>query len=583
MDYLPNITVEPAHRPFIVPYLCARDIQPQHAYGDDTEELWTQDNDTLLASGISPKHIAALLQEKLFLGLVRELYRELDSAARVMSPSVAGLDSSDFSVEALPALLEHLRFTKLLNHRPALSVTMKSRLQTAAANIRKVIAKLELDYIKPWEGPDLWPLPVIILSIQALIETIWDAQFPPVVWPLEVSTRHSSPFFIENGFVSSLLRNSGWLSNEIVGLPKDIRIRYYLSFFRQRPVKSRRRASINQRPFVKDYYSASHVDEGCKCPSLSATLPDGEDLEALFTLVCLHKTADGEQLKAQQVAIHSSTGRPKFVAFSHVRSDGLGSSTSNSLPRCQLLFLQKLGNELLPNEPAPVHFYMDTLAVPLKGPAKRSALRNLQHIFRIADEALVLDSDLSTIPIGNPQENLTRIRYSLWAKRLWTVQECAVTPNANFRFLDHNLSLNTLLSSIDTDTEFPLLRTQSLKDRNLNGFTDQDYERLSTALRLLSDDMQLAESLNVGIGQYEGYDKSRLRTVLRLGLLALPHMRYFSEAHESVQFQTVASGLLLEYASVNEDRELGWEAVSRDPSALYTRLEKVQNLKLTVY
>lgn len=32
-----------------------------------------------------------------------------------------------------------------------------------------------------------------------------------------------------------------------------------------------------------------------------------------------------------------------------------------------------------------------------------------------------------------------------------------------------------------------------------------------------------------------------------MGLLALPYMRYFSEADESVQFQTVITGILQEY------------------------------------
>lgn len=198
------------------------------------------------------------------------------------------------------------------------------------------------------------------------------------------------------------------------------------------------------------------------------------------------------------MSISISADRPSFVAFSHVRSDGLGSSTTNSLPRCQLLYLQALGNELLPDCPKPAPCYIDTLSVPLTGEAKRRALRNIQDVFRIADKVLVLDSKLRKTRLGRPQENLTRIRGSVWAERLWTVQECAVTLNVSFHFSGENLPLHTLLSSLEADNEYPLLQTQILKDRNLVEFTDKDYDRLAMALALLSDDMQLAESLRLG-------------------------------------------------------------------------------------
>jgi hypothetical protein len=204
--------------------------------------------------------------------------------------------------------------------------------------------------------------------------------------------------------------------------------------------------------------------------------------------------------------------------------------------------------------------------------------------FKIADKVLVLDSELRKTPLGRPQENLARIRYSTWAKRLWTLQECAVASDVSFRFFKHNLSLKALLNLLETNTEYPLLQTQSLKDRNLVGFSEEDYDRLAVALSLLSDDMQIAESLrHIADPKRKApvdYDSTRLRTILRLGLLTLPHMRYFPEAYESAQFQQITSVVLAEYDSVDADRDRRWRTLHDDPSALFARLETIQNVEM---
>lgn len=58
-------------------------------------------------------------------------------------------------------------------------------------------------------------------------------------------------------------------------------------------------------------------------------------------------------------------------------------------------------------------------------------------------------------------------------------------------------------------------------------------------------------------------------------------MRYFPEAHESAQFQIVASGVLAEYEGVDADRERRSEAIRQNPTALHARLRNIQCLELT--
>src|SRR3984885_1142300 len=66
----------------------------------------------------------------------------------------------------------------------------------------------------------------------------------------------------------------------------------------------------------------------------------------------------------------------KYVAISHVWSDGLGNPEENSLPRCQLQFLQKrlVNLEGLGSDPSHRLLWMDTICVPTTSDTGRAAL-----------------------------------------------------------------------------------------------------------------------------------------------------------------------------------------------------------------
>jgi hypothetical protein len=81
----------------------------------------------------------------------------------------------------------------------------------------------------------------------------------------------------------------------------------------------------------------------------------------------------------------------------------------------------------------------------------------MRALLELANKVLVLDSDLQRTTAGLPQENLTRMRISVWMKRLWTVQESAVSNDVYFRFKGQDLSPNSLLDNYDTGDEFPFL------------------------------------------------------------------------------------------------------------------------------
>ncbi|KEF57446.1 uncharacterized protein A1O9_05363 [Exophiala aquamarina CBS 119918] len=594
MDFLPRVTVEPAHGQLHIPYLCPPivDSKPtevtkpgdgKHKENGCVTRLPTQDE-------------AAALQHSLYFGLLEAATKpdiDLEREDFLTSSSSGQLV---VSASRLPSVLKrwrNIRAKRQSDRQLPSGAEMEAQLSATVVTLKSAMARLPHECLHAFQDGLPAPLPLVILSIQALIETIWDTRILQDQWPFQQVVENPSFYWIESPFIDRLLSDAGWLPDEICHMPKDIRFRYYLSLFSRNQVlhpSSRKLSTLSDKNKAgKDHYSAIHVGLHCQCKLLSSKLPATQDLKDSFFLVSLTGLTGSETLQVHQASVLLREDNIPFVAFSHVRADGLGSSESNSLPTCQISLLQQMSNQLFPTAPQPVPFYVDTLCVPLGGSAKRSALRNLQYVFKFARKVLVLDSGLRHTPVGLPQENLTRIRYSLWAKRLWTVQECAVSRDVSFRFLDRNLSLTDLLASYDQDGEFPLLRMQALKDRNLVGFGEGDYEDLATSLELLSDDIHLAESLRHAIREEDQHniyslsqacDKSRLRSILRLGLLAMPSMRYFSEAAESADFETVAKGLLRSYASHRSNGLKRVPTASRNPEELYRRLRTIQALHL---
>ncbi|KIY00998.1 uncharacterized protein Z520_03664 [Fonsecaea multimorphosa CBS 102226] len=412
-----------------------------------------------------------------------------------------------------------------------------------------------------------------ILSLQCLVETLYDLTLPQIRLTAVYSIANPYPFWMENALVDKLLYDSGWDESKTSSLPRDIRFRYYLSFLATgAPDLKRRRSSAH----FKERYSPIHVSRHCNCDRLSVDLNtvDTAIASPYFNLVTFSPIGGhhhgGLKLKKQKLPSEKDASLV-FVAFSHLRSDGLGSSEENALPRCQVEYLQGLSNQLLPEEKHPVPFYIDTLCVPIRGPAKASALRNMQPVFENARKVLGLDIGLSATAVSSfAQENLTRIRYSSFMQRLYTVAECTVSPDMYFRFQGDSLvSLKDLTSTFDMNEELPLLSTVSFKDRRRNTLTPEDFDDLSLALTWLSDDLHVLKmyskgqldkslakvSINAAFPSVsDEWSASRevdgvyfLRRLLRLGFLALPQMRYFAQANEAATLDEIANKTLEAY------------------------------------
>lgn len=111
-----------------------------------------------------------------------------------------------------------------------------------------------------------------------------------------------------------------------------------------------------------------------------------------------------------------------------------------------MLRLQDLVNKLFEPEQRPVHFWLDTLCVPLHHPLRRMAINSMKSIYEGACKVLVIDSILGQTPVQdtNSVELATRVRVSTWGRRLWTFHEACLAQRLYYQYQDEALTLPDL-------------------------------------------------------------------------------------------------------------------------------------------
>lgn len=134
----------------------------------------------------------------------------------------------------------------------------------------------------------------------------------------------------------------------------------------------------------------------------------------------------------------------KYIAFSHVWTDGRGNLHDNAMPLCQLQDLADVtmssGLELNQNVE---HFWIDTLCIPPDevrslASAQKIGLHTMRDVYERASAVVVLDKWLeNTSTTGlSSIELLSRIVACPWTSRLWTLQEGRLNAKLYFRFND---------------------------------------------------------------------------------------------------------------------------------------------------
>ena len=356
----------------------------------------------------------------------------------------------------------------------------------------------------------------------------------------------------EKSFIYVTMRKNGWCPKELKRLYDMMgeSAMYYISTL-NRPMQRARPShdSCSQEKCIFDTvdettYVTKHRNPDCCCGHLKATneynlitvLAKGK-----IPLLLCHMTSDGKKIHSFEFI--ETTYDTKYVAISHVWSDGLGNPHANTLPQCQLEYLYQVINELYPGVNYSTPFWIDTICCPVtqknateeRLAAKKKAISLMRATYQNADQVLVLASDLQEQSSRSLEKSeLTmRVLCSRWSQRLWTFQEGALPKEGalKFQFKDGAFELESHLDSsfetpypqpmkLDIKQEFATLRSLDLEFRKSPAPTGRDEASIhplvfaSRALKHRSTSKVEDESLCLGtlsLGTSENFSEKMHR------------------------------------------------------------------------
>lgn len=237
--------------------------------------------------------------------------------------------------------------------------------------------------------------------------------------------------------------------------------------------------------------TTKHLDGGCNCELIYADrrLMSSILLNGSFPLIRMEK---GEVGQPPTLKIIAHQPYIRFVALSHVWTDGLGNPQGNSLPTCQLEKLTKLADQVYSTngfrtsslgegvnevkddldqilheefswsqgDYTKVYLWVDTICCPTASESPEAhalSLAAMPKTYSEATKVLVLDSYIQAFPPRNRSvfqfskfptvsslERVIRIRSSRWTQRVWTLQEGALAKELWFKFADRMMDFETL-------------------------------------------------------------------------------------------------------------------------------------------
>ncbi|UKZ51756.1 hypothetical protein TrVGV298_005520 [Trichoderma virens] len=519
MDHISLPIDDFAHAPLEVPHLCNDRFRYDdhgfltypHRAGLDLEKIIERglvDIDTL-APGLQAWLWFGLLGEILGIGSRLHATQRIANYNAFVTENSKG--SSVISTTGLPRYIKKAgQRNETLRQDGFYSQRYYACLRVAMASIKRLLSsEMCRKHLK--SGCQFARLPAlfrVILSIQILIESLQAAEsvLLPGKWDsLYRPTMESSGYEL----VDRLLIEAGWCKYEVNRLPESVRLRYYLSFLHPSDAVQDKgdHLSCTEDACVHVPHSIDeqnikprHVTKDCKCSiETIQDLPVTNLVEAGADLLLRFAQTDGTARRLELLETRNSS--TKFAPPSGI--------VISSTP-----------------------FWLDTMCIPSERRAHTASLKRIREIFKHASRVLVIDQALCSHAIGSPEDALIRIRYSLWKRRLWTLQEGFVVPASNLIFCFAN-GLFSLRELLDRYEDKALVPFPLLKCAQFVGF--RVLPHLKTTLDILDDDIKLlADMPQAVIGHLE---KTKLRRILRLGYLASDDFKYFQEDVEAQQIQ----------------------------------------------
>lgn len=303
-------------------------------------------------------------------------------------------------------------------------------------------------------------------------------------------------------YLERLLHDAGWCVAEIESLTTEsphITTLYYCSTF-NRHILGKNHSRCTAKRCVSNQmeeatYVTKHVDPTCSCKHhVVSDMQDGISVSSILDnggvpIVWVSHPPGQEHnitVNVQDSTLMKDRVKAKpdrYVAISHVWSDGMGNAQENSLPLCQLSQIQRLVNELYGSD-EPIPFWIDTLCVPLVKRYRNMAITRMSRTYRDADKVLVLDLSLRRVSLSSPLECIMHIRVSPWATRLWTFQEGVLAKQVYFRFSNAAVTPDAL-ESMSWDGDWGYMCSVKASASYMNGNEDISNLKNLAAMRLV--------------------------------------------------------------------------------------------------
>ena len=440
---------------------------------------------------LPPRNQSSFIQGWLYFGLLREVFGPDLQVQDFIRPATLGNASVTGSVITTARLNEYIeRFLRrqgIVSYK--LNIATSEHFHVQELVLFAIDECNRLDYRK---GQYDAHFPAILMSVQLLLQKLQKMGIRSL-WrsSRRLDLPWQCPRSLEPIRDHMLRQNNAWCPHQIQYLLKTFSFEALVYFaemkrdvgpwFDHNPCSAQPRCvgyNINDRTF-----RGRHVDDCQGCSNIEAPLNDMYAiLEAggIPLLSCQRNPAAPNEISLTYTKMTSSS---RYVAISHVWSDGLGTPSKNSIPQCQLIRLVDGVQEAATYEvkrswrhPSRVHtrvtrspthnalMWLDVYCVPVSSNVERLArlkrvtMDRMVPTYALARLTLVLDRELRNVTPTNQdpiyaaieEEFLARVVISGWRTRCWTLQEhrgsrrVLIQCSGSFAAFDHNSNSTSL-------------------------------------------------------------------------------------------------------------------------------------------
>ena len=280
--------------------------------------------------------------------------------------------------------------------------------------------------------------PRIKYSIGAVAEFIASAIDKAHLTTFPGSDRCRKPF--ANGFYTEEIKErmvkANWCPNDFARVRdkfQSIQLLFYYSRMKKPLSKIHHRNCTEDRCVAHSINLSQYKTKHCKgCEGCEDVLIDNKPIMNILQsgelpLLLLKRRIDEPRKVSVELCSTAERGN-NYVAISHVWADGMGNAEANSLPQCQLARLSDIVDSMDDGDQRAA-IWLDTFCCPVDPEGKELALSRMRRTYFEARKVLVLDSTLYCYNSQDiqPAEVNARILTSPWMRRLWCLQEGALT------------------------------------------------------------------------------------------------------------------------------------------------------------